>query len=36
MPLKLPKTYKNEWATSKYPKYTDTKAFGLIPEVFVA
>ncbi len=24
--LKLPKTYKNEWATSKYPKYTDTKA----------
>jgi hypothetical protein len=36
MPLKLPKTYKNEWATSKYPKYTDTKAFGHIPELFVA
>jgi hypothetical protein len=36
MPKKLPKPYKNEGATSKYPKYTDTKAFGHIPEVFVA
>jgi hypothetical protein len=35
MPMKLPKTYKNEGATSKHPKYTDTKAFGHIPEVFV-
>ncbi len=36
LPKKLHKTYKNEGATSKYPKYTDTKAFGHIPEVFVA
>ncbi len=36
MPLKLAKTYKNEWATSKYPKYTNTKAFGHIPEVFAS
>jgi hypothetical protein len=36
MPMKLPKTYKNEGATSKYPKKTDTKAFGHIPEVYVA
>jgi hypothetical protein len=35
MPMKLPKTYKNEGATSKHPKYIDTKAFGHIPEVFV-
>ncbi len=35
MPMKLPKTYKNEGATSKHPKYTDTKPFGHIPEVFV-
>jgi hypothetical protein len=35
MPLKLPKTYKNEGATSKHPKYTNTKTFGHIPEVFV-
>jgi hypothetical protein len=27
MPMKLPKTYKNERATSKYPKYTETKGF---------
>jgi hypothetical protein len=36
MPMKLPKTNKNEGATSKYPKYTDTNAFGHITEVFVA
>ncbi len=36
MPMKLSKSYKNEGAASKYPKYTDTKAFGNIPEVFVA
>jgi hypothetical protein len=36
MPKKLPKPYKNEGATSNYPKYTDTKAFGHTPEVFVA
>jgi hypothetical protein len=34
--MKLPKPYKNEGATSKYPEYTDTKVFGYIPEVFVA
>ncbi len=36
IPMKLPKTYKNEGETSKYPEYNDTKAFGHIPEVFVA
>ncbi len=35
MPMKLPKTYKNEGTTSKHPKYTDTKAFVHIPEVFL-
>jgi hypothetical protein len=32
----LPKPYKNEGATSKYPEYTNTKVFDYIPEVFVA
>jgi hypothetical protein len=36
IPMKLPKIYKNEGATCKYPKYTDTKACGHIPEIFVA
>jgi hypothetical protein len=36
VPMKLPKPYKNEWATSKYPEYTDTKVFNHIPEIFVA
>jgi hypothetical protein len=34
--MELPKSYKNEGATSKYPVYTDTKVFDYIPEVFVA
>jgi hypothetical protein len=33
--MKLPKSSKNDWATSKYPEYTDTKFFDYIPEVFV-
>ncbi len=35
VPMKLPKTYKNEGATSKHPKYIDSRAFGHFPEVFV-
>ncbi len=34
--MKLPKSYKNEGATIKYPEYTDTKVLDYIPEVFVA
>jgi hypothetical protein len=34
--MKLPKPYKNEGATGKYPEYTDTKDFDYIPRVFVA
>ncbi len=34
--MKLPKTYENEGATSKYPEYTDTKFFGHVSEVFVS
>jgi hypothetical protein len=36
VPMKLPKSYKYEGATSKYPEYTDTKVFDYIPEVLVA
>jgi hypothetical protein len=36
VPMKLPKPYKNEGETSKYPEYTDTKVFDYIPRDFVA
>jgi hypothetical protein len=36
VPMKLPKPYKDEGATSKYSEYTDTEVFYYIPRVFVA
>jgi hypothetical protein len=36
MLIKKLKTQENEGATSKYPKHTDIKVFGHIPEVSVA